>query len=100
MTRLKAFLTSPFFLMALAILVGLAAFRVPEFADYLLGGAIIVIAQSFVGIATLLLAVWIARFTRAAFSKGATHEITLPYAVLVGFVYLSCACVVSAVILS
>jgi|GEM_PF-5075541 len=99
MSKLKTVFTSPFTLIGIAALLALSAFRVPEFADYLLGGAIITITQSFVAVAVLLAAVWLSRHARAAFSKGETHA-TLPQAIIVCGAYLSCALVISAVLLA
>lgn len=99
MTRLKSLLTSPFILIGIAALMTLVAFRVPEFADYLFGGAIITITQSFVAIAILLAAVWLSRHARAAFSKG-NPDATIPQSIIVFGAYLSCALVIAAVILS
>ena len=97
MPKFQTFITSPFTLMALATLFTLGAFRVPEFADYLLGGAVITITQSFVSIAVLLAAVWLSRHARAAFSKG-EPDATYAQAIIVSGAYLSCAMVISAVI--
>lgn len=100
MPFLKTFFTNPFALIGLAALVTLAAFRVPEFADYLFGGALITVTQSFVAVAILLGGVWVSRKARAAFPKGDFDDLTLAKAVLVLGAYVSCALVIAAVILS
>lgn len=99
MTRIKSLITSPFTLIGLAALMTLAAFRVPEFADYLFGGAIITITQSFVAVAILLTAVWLSRHARAGLSKG-NENVTSAQALIILGAYLSCALVIAAVILS
>lgn len=99
MIHLKSIITSPFTLIGMAALMTLGAFRVPEFADYLFGGAIITITQSFVAVAILLAAVWLSRHARAAFSKG-DPDATLPQSIIVFGAYLSCALIIAAVILS
>lgn len=104
MTKLKNTLkwlgTQPLSLLILAAFASLVVFRIPEFIDFLFGGATLTAVKAFVGIACLLAGVWIAKFARAATNNGETDALTQPQATIVHGVYIAVGIVVAAVILS
>jgi hypothetical protein len=66
----ESLLKSPIFILCAAIVCIAFLFSMPESVDYLLEGAVLIIGRTFLGVALLLLGVFVSRFARAAFPFG------------------------------